>query len=105
MSSVTCFWVLGRQGKNVTCDQVNHTQIIIDAFIAIEFFFPVKKMVELNKLPINIMEFLTHAVLLHSWFCNTVGAVTPLQHSRLCTTAKKKVVGFATRLHCVCYVK
>ena len=62
-------------------------------------------MVELNKLPINIMEFLTHAVLLHSWFCNTVGAVPPLQRSRLCTTAKKKVVGFATRLHCVCYVK
>ena len=38
MSPVTCFWVLEGQGKGVTCDQVNHTQIIIDACTAIGFF-------------------------------------------------------------------
>ena len=45
------------------------------------------------------MKLAAHVVLPHSWFCNTTGAAIPLQQSRFCDIARKRKIGFATRLH------
>ena len=88
LKDVTYYVLLGIGGARERC----HSQLIIGACTAIGFFCP--------------KDFGTQqAAEQHSETHRTCGFATQLvlQHSRCCNTAA--TIGFATRLHCACYVK
>ena len=104
------FWGLGQQGKGDTCmclwgrgevsSCVQTLQSSRDDRQRTQVFAPAPMLASCTSCSYAPRNRFSYA---DSWFCNTVGAATPLQQSRFCNTAKntakKKTIGFATRLH------